>query len=76
MSGCVFGVVQEPQFQLNNCSGSNCFLLKVDIYCTPWYVQYAPEIVLAIFLASLGISMYLSPKFRKAVIDLLWRLID
>ncbi|AZG03040.1 hypothetical protein [Sulfolobus spindle-shaped virus] len=42
----------------------------------PWYVQYAPEIALAIFLASLGIAMYLSPKFRKAVIDLLWRLID
>jgi hypothetical protein len=40
------------------------------------YVQYAPEIALAIFLASLGISMYLSPKFRKAVIGLLWRLID
>ncbi|WP_048052767.1 hypothetical protein [Saccharolobus islandicus] len=42
----------------------------------PWYVQYASEIALAIFLASLGIAMYLSPKFRKAVIDLLLRLID
>ncbi|WP_016731442.1 hypothetical protein [Saccharolobus islandicus] len=42
----------------------------------PWYVQYAPEIALAIFLGSLGIAMYLSPKFRKAVIDLLRHLID
>ncbi|WP_229569295.1 hypothetical protein [Saccharolobus caldissimus] len=42
----------------------------------PWYVQYAPEIALAIFLASLGISMYFSPKFRKAVIHFLWKLVD
>ncbi|QXJ32079.1 hypothetical protein [Saccharolobus shibatae] len=33
----------------------------------PWYVQYAPEIALAIVLASLGILVLVSPRFRSII---------
>lgn len=33
----------------------------------PWYVQYAPELAVASILTSLGVLMYLSPRFREAV---------
>jgi hypothetical protein len=33
----------------------------------PWYVQYAPELAVVAILASLGVLMYLSPRFREAV---------
>ncbi|QXJ32088.1 hypothetical protein [Saccharolobus shibatae] len=33
----------------------------------PWYVQYAPEIALAIVLASLGMLVLVSPRFRSII---------
>ncbi|MFP3162502.1 MAG: hypothetical protein RXQ75_01435 [Acidianus hospitalis] len=37
----------------------------------PWYVQYAPELAVVAILASLGVLMYLSPRFREAVLKIL-----